>query len=59
MILAYSFAGSTMTVLVSSEETGGSFSVLHVIKPTHWAPEALAVAILFRVNAEILSIGLF
>ena len=33
MILAYSFAGSTMTVLVSGEETGGSFSVLHVIKP--------------------------
>ena len=30
---AYAFAGTTMTVLVSGEETGGAFTVLHVIKP--------------------------
>ena len=33
MAKAYSFAGTTMTVLVSGAETNGAFAVLHVIKP--------------------------
>ena len=30
---SYSFAGTTMTVLVGGDETDGAFAVLHVIKP--------------------------
>ena len=33
MAQAYSFAGTTMTVLVPGTETDGAFTVLHVIKP--------------------------
>ena len=33
MTKAFSFAGTTMTVLVSGTETSGAFAVLHVIKP--------------------------
>ena len=33
MLQAYSFAGTTMTILVSGAETNGAFAVLHVIKP--------------------------
>jgi quercetin dioxygenase-like cupin family protein len=29
---AYSFAGGTMTVLVAGEQTGGAFTVLHMVK---------------------------
>ena len=31
---SYLFAGTTMTVLVSGDQTSGAFAVLHVIKPT-------------------------
>ena len=34
MTKAYAFAGSTMTVLVSGEQTNGMFAVLHVSKPS-------------------------
>lgn len=33
MTRTYAFAGCTMTVLVSGEQTGGAFAALHVIKP--------------------------
>lgn len=33
MVEAYTFAGTTITVLVPGEVTGGAFTVLHVIKP--------------------------
>ena len=34
MVEAYALAGTTMTILVPGEVTGGAFTVLHVIKPT-------------------------
>jgi quercetin dioxygenase-like cupin family protein len=34
MTKAYAFAGNTITVLVSGEDTGGAFAALHVIKPS-------------------------
>lgn len=34
MTKAYSFAGTTMTILVSGADTDGAFAVLHVIKPS-------------------------
>ena len=34
MVEAYAFAGTTMTVLVPGQATGGAFTVLHVIKPS-------------------------
>ena len=34
MVEAYAFAGTTMTVLVQGQATGGVFTVLHVIKPS-------------------------
>jgi quercetin dioxygenase-like cupin family protein len=33
MVRAYSFAGTTMTVLVPGDLSGGAFTALHVIKP--------------------------
>ena len=30
---SYAFAGTTMTILVGGEQTGGAFTILHVNKP--------------------------
>ena len=57
---AYAFAGTTMTVLVSGEQTDGRFTILHVIKPdgsstpphTHDTETELVYPLVGSVGAE-------